>query len=321
MDRHSAAHGGMLALAAFIWGTAFVAQSLGMEHIGPCAFNGARSFVGCLVLLPVIAAGKRLRAAGRGQGGKAPLQGFGSKRPDFVRSAPKVLWRGGAACGVLLAGASLLQQASLQYTTAGKAGFLTSLYIVIVPVLGIFLGRRANGKIWAAVALALVGAYLLSVASGDEGFSIGMGEILLLLCAVIFSLHIMVIDRVAPQVDGVQLSCIQFLVAGLVSVVAALFLERGSFTVGGLLASWGPLLYVGVLSSGVAYTLQIVGQKGLNPAVASLIMSLESVFAAISGWLVLGQPLSPREMAGCALVFAGVVLAQLPGRKRAGDNG
>lgn len=314
MDRRSAAHGGMLALAAFIWGTAFVAQSLGMEHIGPCAFNGARSFVGCLVLLPVIAAGKRLRAAGRGQGGKAPLQGFGD-------SVPKVLWRGGAACGVLLAGASLLQQASLQYTTAGKAGFLTSLYIVIVPVLGIFLGRRANGKIWAAVALALVGAYLLSVASGDEGFSIGMGEILLLLCAVIFSLHIMVIDRVAPQVDGVQLSCIQFLVAGLVSVIAALFLERDSFTLSGLLASWGPLLYVGVLSSGVAYTLQIVGQKGLNPAVASLIMSLESVFAAISGWLVLGQPLSPREMAGCALVFAGVVLAQLPGRKRAGDNG
>lgn len=314
MDRHSAVHGGMLALAAFIWGTAFVAQSLGMEHIGPCAFNGARSFVGCLVLLPVIAAGKRLRAAGRGQGGKAPLQGFGG-------SAPKVLWRGGAACGVLLAGASLLQQASLQYTTAGKAGFLTSLYIVIVPVLGIFLGRKANGKIWAAVVLALVGAYLLSVASGDEGFSIGMGEILLLLCAVIFSLHIMVIDRVAPKVDGVQLSCIQFLVAGLVSVIAALFLERDSFTLGGLLASWGPLLYVGVLSSGVAYTLQIVGQKGLNPAVASLIMSLESVFAAISGWLVLGQPLSPREMAGCALVFAGVILAQLPGRKRAGDNG
>ena len=314
MDRRSAAHGGMLALAAFIWGTAFVAQSLGMEHIGPCAFNGARSFVGCLVLLPVIMAGKRLRAAGRGQGGKAPLQGFGD-------SVPKVLWRGGAACGVLLAGASLLQQASLQYTTAGKAGFLTSLYIVIVPVLGIFLGRKVGGKVWVAVALALVGAYLLSVASGDEGFSIGMGEILLLLCAVIFSLHIMVIDRVAPQVDGVQLSCIQFLVAGLVSTAAALLLERDSFTVGGLLASWGPLLYVGVLSSGVAYTLQIVGQKGLNPAVASLIMSLESVFAAISGWIVLGQPLSPRELTGCALVFAGVILAQLPGRKRAGDNG
>lgn len=227
------------------------------------------------------------------------------------------MWRGGAACGILLAGASLLQQASLQYTTAGKAGFLTSLYIVIVPVLGIFLGRKAGGKVWAAVALALIGAYLLSVSGGDEGFSIGMGEILLLICAVIFSLHIMVIDRVSPKVDGVQLSCIQFLVAGLVSAAAALILERDSFTLGGLLASWGPLLYVGILSSGVAYTLQIVGQAGLNPAVASLIMSLESVFAAISGWLILSQPLSTRELIGCALVFAGVVLAQLPGRVRA----
>lgn len=309
MDRRNLTHGGMLALAAFIWGTAFVAQSLGMEHIGPCAFNAARSFVGCIVLLPVIAAGRKLREAGKGQGSGAPLQGFGG-------SAPKVLWRGGAACGILLAGASLLQQASLQYTTAGKAGFLTSLYIVIVPVLGIFLGRKVGGKVWIAVALALAGAYLLSVASGDEGFSIGMGEILLLICAVIFSLHIMVIDRVAPQVDGVQLSCIQFLVAGLVSAAAALILERDSFTLGGLLASWGPLLYVGILSSGVAYTLQIVGQAGLNPAVASLIMSLESVFAAISGWLILSQPLSTRELIGCALVFAGVVLAQLPGRAK-----
>ncbi len=307
MDRRDLTHGGMLALAAFIWGTAFVAQSLGMEHIGPCAFNGARSFVGCIVLLPVIAAGRRLRGAGKGQGGSAPLQ----------NQSPKVLWLGGAACGVLLAGASLLQQASLQYTTAGKAGFLTSLYIVIVPVLGIFLGRKAGGKVWAAVVLALAGAYLLSVAGGGEGFSIGLGDSLVMICAVIFSLHIMVIDRVSPKVNGIQLSCIQFLVAGIISVICAAILERDSFTLSGLLASWGPLLYVGVLSSGVAYTLQIVGQAGLNPAVASLIMSLESVFAAISGWLVLSQPLSGRELAGCALVFAGVILAQLPGRKAA----
>lgn len=309
MDRRNLTHGGMLALAAFIWGTAFVAQSLGMEHIGPCAFNGARSFVGCLVLLPVIAAGKKLREAGRGAGALGTCQGAGQ--------SPATLWRGGTACGILLAGASLLQQASLQYTTAGKAGFLTSLYIVIVPVLGIFLGRKAGGKIWAAVVLALIGAYLLSVAGGGEGFSIGIGEILVLICSVIFSLHIMVIDRVSPKVDGVQLSCIQFLVAGIVSVTFAVILERDSFTLSGLLASWGPLLYVGILSSGVAYTLQIVGQAGLNPAVASLIMSLESVFAAISGWLILSQPLSTRELIGCGLVFAGVVLAQLPGRRKA----
>ena len=139
----------------------------------------------------------------------------------------------------------------------------------------------------------------------------------MLICSVIFSLHIMVIDRVSPKVDGVQLSCIQFLVAGIVSVIFAVILERDSFTLSGLLASWGPLLYVGILSSGVAYTLQIVGQAGLNPAVASLIMSLESVFAAISGWLILSQPLSTRELIGCGLVFAGVVLAQLPGRRKA----
>lgn len=303
MDRRNLTHGGMLALAAFIWGTAFVAQSLGMEHIGPCAFNGARSFVGCIVLLPVIALGKKLR----GQRAKG----------QAAQSRPGTLLGGGIACGVLLAGASLLQQAALQYTSAGKAGFLTSLYIVIVPVLGIFLGRRAGGKVWAAVVLALIGAYLLSVAGGGEGFSIGLGDSLVMLCSVIFSLHIMVIDRVSPKVDGIQLSCIQFFVAGVISVVFALILERDSFTFGGLLASWGPLLYVGILSSGVAYTLQIVGQAGLNPAVASLIMSLESVFAAISGWLILSQPLSTRELIGCALVFAGVVLAQLPGRARA----
>ena len=219
---------------------------------------------------------------------------------------------------MLLAAANLLQQASLQYISAGKAGFLTALYIVIVPIMGIFLGRRAGGKVWTAVALALVGAYLLSVTSGDEGFSIGLGEVLVLMCSVVFSGHILVIDRFSPKVDGVQLSFVQFFTAGCISTVAALLLEGSTFTWGGLFAAWGPLLYVGILSSGVAYTLQIVGQAGLSPAVASLIMSLESVFAAISGWLILSQPLSTRELIGCGLVFAGVVLAQLPGRARAG---
>lgn len=302
MDRRNALHAGMLALAALIWGTAFVAQSVSMDYVGPCAFNAARSFVGCIALLPVIAIGNRLRG-----------------RKGLFERSPELL-RGGIACGVLLAAANLLQQASLQYITAGKAGFLTALYIVIVPILGMFLGRGAGWKVWAAVVLALAGAYLLSVTSGEAGFSMGVGEILVLMSSVVFSGHILVIDHFSPKVDGVQLSFIQFFTAGCISTAAAFVLESGSFTWGGLLSAWGPLLYVGVLSSGVAYTLQIVGQKGLNPAVASLIMSLESVFAAISGWLILSQPLSTRELMGCALVFAGVVLAQLPGKKTA-ENG
>lgn len=290
---------GLLGLAALIWGTAFVAQSMGMDHLGPCAFNGARSFVGSLALLPVIAVGDKMR------------------RPAGPEEAAANAWSnpalllGGLLCGLFLGVASLLQQAGIQSTTAGKAGFLTSLYIVFVPVLGLFLGRRGGKKLWLAVALALAGAYLLSVAGGGADWSIGLGDGLVLISAFFFSFHILVIDRFSPRVDCVKLSCLQFLVAGLVSTVLALTLE-GGFRWEDLLASWGPLLYTGVMSSGVGYTLQIIGQKGLDPAAASLILSLESVFAAVSGWLILGQPLSPREMAGCGLVFAGVVLAQLP---------
>lgn len=300
MKLHKSARAGLLGLAALIWGTAFVAQSMGMDHLGPCAFNGARSFVGAMALLPVIAVGDRLRRHA------APEEAAAAswKNPALLL--------GGLLCGLFLGAASLLQQAGLQSTTAGKAGFLTSLYIVFVPVLGLFLGRRGGKKLWLAVALALGGAYLLSVAGGlEDGGGIGRGDGLVLASAALFSFHILVIDRFSPRVDGVKLSCLQFFVAGLVSTLLALTLE-GGFYWEDLLASWGPLLYTGILSSGVGYTLQIVGQRGLDPAAASLILSLESVFAAVSGWLVLGQPLSLREMAGCALVFAGVVLAQMP---------
>lgn len=307
MKKSSASGALLLTLGALIWGTAFVAQSMGMDHIGPCAFNGARSFIGSIALLPVIFVGDRLRGA---EGSRPALD----KTNSWSNPA---LWKGGLLCGLFLSAASLLQQAGLQYTTAGKAGFLTSLYIVIVPVLGIFLGRKGGAKLWLAVALALVGAFLLSVA-GEE-LSIQLGDALELGCALFFSFHILVIDRFSPRVDGVKLSCVQFAVAGLVSTLAAVLLERDSFTWSGLLASWGPLLYAGVLSSGVAYTLQIIAQKRLEPAAASLIMSLESVFAVLSGWLILSQPMSLRELLGCGLVFAGVILAQLPGK--AGKKG
>ncbi len=309
MSRAKGLGAGLLVLTALIWGTAFVAQSMGMDHVGPCAFNAARNFIGCAALLPVIfVSGRRRTGALEKSGAKAP------SAASFAWRNP-VLLTGGVLCGLFLGVASLLQQAGLQSTGAGKAGFLTSLYIVLVPVLGIFLGRRAGGKVWLAVALALAGAYFLSVAGNEGAWGMGLGDALVLASAVFFSFHILVIDRFSPRVDCVKLSCIQFFVAGLLSAVLAIALESGSFYWQDLLASWGPLLYTGVLSSGVAYTLQIVGQKRVEPTVASLIMSLESVFAAVSGWLVLGQPLSGLELLGCGLVFAGVVLAQIGGQR------
>ena len=289
----------LLLLTALIWGMAFVAQSVGMDYLGPCAFNGVRSFIGGVALLPVIAFSKHLR----------------KNAPEEAKPAGgKVrLWLWGSACGLLLGTASLLQQAGMLTASPGKAGFLTALYIVIVPVLGIFLGRRPGLKVWAGVVLALLGAYLLSV-KGSAG--IAAGDLLVIGSAVVFSLHILVIDSAPDVLDGIQLSCIQFFVAGILSMGLALLFEQ--FTLQQVLAAWVPLLYTGVISSGVGYTLQILGQRTVSPTVASLILSLESVFAALAGWVLLGQPLSLREVAGCVLVFAAVVLAQLPGKKAAG---
>ena len=289
----------LLLLTALIWGMAFVAQSVGMDYLGPCAFSGVRSFIGGVALLPVIAFSKHLR----------------KDAPEEAKPAGgKVrLWLWGSACGLLLGTASLLQQAGMLTASPGKAGFLTALYIVIVPVLGIFLGRRPGLKVWAGVVLALLGAYLLSV-KGSAG--IAAGDLLVIGSAVVFSLHILVIDSAPDVLDGIQLSCIQFFVAGILSMGLALLFEQ--FTLQQVLAAWVPLLYTGVISSGVGYTLQILGQRTVNPTVASLILSLESVFAALAGWVLLGQPLSLREVAGCVLVFAAVVLAQLPGKKAAG---
>lgn len=295
--------GAMLMLTALIWGTAFVAQSVGMDYLGPCAFTATRNFIGCVALLPVIALASRLRSGAQ---------------PEEAAPAPgkKALFGWGAACGLLLGGATLLQQAGMQTASAGKAGFLTALYIVIVPVLGIFLGRRPGLKVWMGVVLALVGAYLLSVKGGA---GIASGDLLVIASAVVFSLHILVIDSVPAGMDGVRLSCVQFLVAGAFALVLALFLE--TFTWRDILSAWVPLLYTGVVSSGVGYTLQILGQRTVNPTVACLILSLESVFAALAGWAILGQALSLRELFGCALVFVAVILAQLPSKKGRAING
>ena len=282
----------LLFLAAVIWGCAFAAQSIGMEYIEPFTFTTTRSFIGSFVLLPCIyILGKKKPSA-------APKQAEDKKE----------LRKAGILCGVIICVAVNLQQIALLSAGVGKSGFLTALYIVIVPLIGIFIGRRPGKKLCLAVVCAVAGMYLLCMKSGS--FSLEFADILLLLCAAVFSVHIMVVDYYTKRVDGVKLSCIQFFICGALSAVPMLMFESPSFSA--ICTAWAPVLYTGALSTGVAYTLQIVGQNGLNPVVASLLMSLESVVSALAGWLILGQALSARELAGCAVMFAAIILAQLP---------
>lgn len=289
----------MLILTAFIWGTAFVAQSMGMDYLEPFSFNGIRSLVGAAALLPCILFLDKWNKK------------EASSEPQ-VKGTRKDLIVGGLSCGLLLFTASSLQQVGIMDTTAGKAGFITACYIVIVPVLGIFLHKKIGWKVWIAVALALAGLYFLCI---TESFSIGKGDVLIFICSIIFSVHIMVIDHFSPKVDGVKMSCIQFFVCGVLSLGPMFAFEHP--TMEAVIAGTFPILYAGVLSSGVAYTLQIIGQKNVNPAIASLILSMESCFSVLAGWLVLGEQLSVRESMGCVLMFAAIILAQLPERKRA----
>lgn len=288
----------LLLLTATIWGVAFVAQSVGMDYVGGFTFNMARSLIGSAVLLPVI------WFMGRNSSKKAEeAQGSGSRKD--------LLW-GGLACGILMCLASNFQQFGIKYTTVGKAGFITACYIVLVPILGLFLKKKCSPFIWLAVAMSVAGLYLLCI---TDGFSIGKGDILVLICAVLFSFHILVIDYYSPKVDGVKLSCIQFLVCGILSGIPALIFEKTEMSA--VLTAWQPILYAGVMSCGVAYTLQIIGQKNMNPTVASLILSLESCISVLAGWVILGQQLSTREIAGCVIMFAAIILAQLPQKEKA----
>lgn len=297
----------LLALTAFIWGSAFVAQSVGMDYLGPFTFNSVRSLMGGAVLIPVILLMRRIR---RREAGKSTYGIAAGERAVSEAAAgqaeKRTLLIGGVCCGVALAAGSSLQQIGLMYTSAGKAGFITALYIVIVPVIGLALGKKAGAGVWIGVVLAVAGMYFLCI---KDGFSISRGDFYVLLCALAFSVHILVIDYFAPKVDGVSMSCIQFFVCGILCAVPMLVSERPQ--IHQLLDAWLPLVYAGVLSSGAAYTLQVVAQKNTDPAVASLILSLESVFSVITGWIVLGERLSGREMLGCILVFAAVILAQL----------
>jgi len=280
-------------LTAMIWGTAFVAQSVGADYMGPFTFNAARAVIAFIFLLCLCA----LRSVYRRRRGEA-LPPVGSRR-DLIA--------GGLACGTALAVASFFQQKGMETTSSGKAGFITALYIVLVPLAGLLLKKKPPKAVWLGVVLAVAGLYCLCV---TEEFSITGGDFFVLICAFCFAAQIMVVDHFTNKVDGVALSCVQFLVMTVLCSLGMLTEELPSLA---LASRWlGPVLYVGVFSSGVAYTLQILAQKGSDPAVVSLLMSMESVFATIAGALILGDRMSAREYLGCALMLAAVILSQLP---------
>ena len=278
----------MLLFATLIWGSAFVAQSVGMDHLGPMSFQAVRS------LLAVAAMAVLVFCADR------------DKSRYFVQWKNKNLWKTGILCGLALFVAQSLQQMGLQYTEPGKAGFITAMYIVLVPVFGLFLGRRCGWQIWLSVALAVAGLYLLSCVGVAR---INLGDVMILISAGAFAVQILLIDYLAQKLDGLRLNGIQFLVVMVLSSLAAALTETATWQ--GVIDCAVPLLFAGILSSGVAFSLQILGQQHLPPEPASLIMSLESVFAVLAGWVILGQTLRPIEALGCCLVFAGVILCQI----------
>ncbi len=296
----------MLLLTAFIWGVSFIAQSKGVEEISPSAFNGIRSILGGLVLLPVIYiidSGKK-------------------KRGQPVAPVDKTLLLGGLACGVILCLASTIQTIGLKYTSPGKGGFITALYMVFVPIIGLFTGKKLRPVLVAAVLVAVCGLYLMCI---NSELAINKGDILIFICAILFTAHILVIDKVSPLVDGVKLSCIQFFACGIINVLWMFIFEEPQLKP--ILNSWLPIAYAGIFSCGVGYTLQIVGQKYTDPTSASILMSLESLFATLSnvilvalGWNLTGGQLSAREIVGCVLMFAAIMLVQLPEKNKKSNS-
>ena len=285
----------LLILTAFIWGVAFVAQKEGGTAVGDFTFNGVRFILGggllaaCLPLLDKIGLTRRCDTA----------------------ESKKAMWLGGVLCGIALWAASNLQQVGLATTSAGKGGFITALYIVLVPIFGMVIGRRTTLLTWGGVVLAMVGLYLLCM-QGESG--INGGDLLVLACAPIFAIQILLVDHFVPHTDGVRLSCIQFFTVGILNIPLMFIFEQPSLTA--MVDGWLPILYAGLLSSGVAYTLQVVAQKHTHPTTASVLMSLESVFAVLAGLVLMGERLTVWEWCGCAVMFAAVILAQLPTPKK-----
>ena len=308
MKLHSLKNSALLLLTAFIWGVAFVAQKNSMAYVGPFTYNTIRSFIAGFFLLLILPLLDRLRSRGGG----------------FEKGSRRNILTGGVACGAVLFVAAILQQTGISLqsagTNVGKAGFITACYVVIVPVLGLFMGRRSPLRVWIGAAAAVAGFFFLCLMDplmAGQGLELGLSDLLLLLCAVGFSFHILVIDHFSPLADGVRVSCLQFFTAGVLGLPGMFLLEAPAWA--DIAACAGPILYAAVMSSGVGYTLQIVAQKGVHPAVASLLLSLESVFSVLAGYVLMpGSVLSRWELLGCALVFAAVLLVQLapqsPGR-------
>ena len=292
----------LLLLAALVWGVSFIAQSKGVETLSPELFNGIRSLLGGVVLLPVIIL----------------LDSFKKKKGITIQPFNKTLLLGGLICGIFLCIATTLQTYGMVYTSPGKAGFLTALYMVIIPIIRLFSGKRPNPIILLSVFIAVIGLYLMCIGTS---FILNQGDILIFLCAFIFSGHILSIDYFSPKVDGIKLSCLQFFVCGFINLITALFTQEWNLNV--ILSNWLSIGYAGVMSCGVAYTLQIVGQKYTDPTSASVLMSLESVFATLStvilvacGWNLTGGALTPREILGCCLMFLAILLVQLPEKEK-----
>ena len=295
---------GLLLITAFVWGFGFVAQSIGADYVGAYTFLTMRNWISFFLLIPVI---RLLDVYSKKKGQQAAAEGSGETQGNVPVKKGKKIWIAGLICGVFLFAGSATQQIGIAYTTAAKAGFLTSMYVVIVPVIYAIIKRGIGAKIWISVVLAVAGLYLLCI---KDGFSLGKGDTIVLICALFFALQILFVDKFVPEVDAVRLSQIQFLVVAILSTVFMFILEKPTWDA--IYAALPAILYAGVVSSGVGYTLQIVGQTMVTPTVGGITMSLESVFAAFGGWIVLGELLTRREFAGCAVMFAAIILAQIP---------
>lgn len=303
MDRKQIGHTLLLVLAALIWGFAFVSQSIGADYVPPFAFCAMRSVLAALFLVPVIAVSKKIRQ----------LHGKADGAPK-TKEAKKAYAVGGGICGAALFAASALQQIGIAYTTTAKAGFITTLYVVFVPVVSLLFGHVPAKKIWFSVILGVTGLYFLCAAGNGGIRNVGYGDLLMLACAFMFCVQILCVNHFVQYIDGIYLSFLEMVTETVIAAVFALIFEHPSMD--GIRTALPAILYAGIMSSGVAYTLQIVGQKDLDPTVASLAMCLESVFSAVGGWLLLKENLTGIEFFGCALMFTAIVISQLPERRK-----